>query len=117
LAYIDLPNKNARQRIFELHLTEKGYKVAGQLEEFANKTAGYSGREIEQVCKELVRAMISKTNPDLVNVAEKGKKALASYTLKIGKITVADLDDILSQISPMTGKNDVTRYEQWAKKV
>ena len=117
LAYIDLPDKNARQRIFELHLTEKGYKVEGRLEEFANKTTGYSGREIEQVCKELVRAMISKTNPDLVKVAEKGKKALESYILKIGEITVADLDGILSQMSPMTDKNDSTRYEQWAKKV
>jgi vacuolar protein-sorting-associated protein 4 len=117
LAYIDLPDKNARQRIFELHLTEKGYKVKGSLEEFANKTAGYSGREIEQVCKELVRAMISKTNPDLVKVADKGKKALESYTLKIGKITVAALDRILSQMSPMTDKNDSTRYEQWARKV
>ncbi len=117
LAYIDLPDKKARQRIFELHLTDKGYKIAGKLEEFAKKTAGYSGREIEQVCKELVRAMISKTNPDLVKVADKGKKALESYTLKIGKIKVADLDRILSQMSPMTDKNDSTRYEQWAKKV
>lgn len=116
LAYIGLPDKEARQRIFELHLTEKGYKVACRLEEYRNKTDGYSGREIEQICKELIRAMISKANPDLAEVAEKGKKALESYTLKMGEITVADLDGILSQMSPMTDKNDLARYEQWAKK-
>jgi len=116
LAFIGLPDKNARERIFDLLLTKKGYKVTGRLAEFANRTAGYSGREVEQICKELIRAMISKANPDLADVAERGKKALESYTLRIEEITTDDLDSILSQMSPMTGEGDLAQYERWAKK-
>ena len=76
LAYIGLPDLKARERIFELLLTKKGYKVDTTLTEFAAKTDGYSGREIEQICRELIRNMISKANPDLADVAEKGRKAL-----------------------------------------
>jgi SpoVK/Ycf46/Vps4 family AAA+-type ATPase len=60
--------------------------------------------------------MISKANPDLTDVAEKGKEALASYTLKMTEITVEDLADVLSQMSPMTNNNDLTRYRQWASR-
>ena len=113
LAYIGLPEKEARERIFELLLTKKGYKVDTMLGEFAVKTDGYSGREIEQICKELIRNMISKANPDLANVAEKGRKALENYTLKIQEISNKDLDNILAQMSPVTNKNDLARYEKW----
>jgi len=116
LAYVGLPSKEAREKIFELLLVQKGYKVAVGLEEFAGKTDGYSGRELEQISKELIRNMISKANPDLANVAEKGKKALESYTLKMGKITTEDLDSILSQMAPMTNREDLARYEQWNRR-
>jgi SpoVK/Ycf46/Vps4 family AAA+-type ATPase len=116
LAYIGLPEKEARKQIFELLLSKKGHKISSGIDELADKTTGYSGREIEQICKELIRMMISKANPDLADVAEKGKKALESYTLKIQEITVCDLDGILSGMLPMTDKNDLARHEQWANK-
>jgi katanin p60 ATPase-containing subunit A1 len=113
LAYVALPEAVARRRIFELHLTKRGYKVAGNLDDFAARTDGFSGREIEQVCKELIRMMISRANPDLVDVAEKGKQALQDYTLKTDIISLHDLEGILSQMRPMTGRDDLLRYETW----
>ena len=113
LVYVGLPSKEARKKIFELLLIQKGYKVAVGLDEFADKTAGYSGRELEQICKELIRNMISKANPDLANVAEKGKKALENYTLKMGEIKTEDLDSILSQMAPMTNRDDLAKYKKW----
>jgi SpoVK/Ycf46/Vps4 family AAA+-type ATPase len=113
LAYIGLPEAPARKRIFELHLTKKGYRVSGSLDDFAQRTDGYSGREIEQICKELIRIMISKVNPDLVDVADKGKQAVQNYTLKTGTIALQDLEGILPRMRPMTGKDDLRRYETW----
>jgi katanin p60 ATPase-containing subunit A1 len=116
LAYVGLPDKKAREKIFELLLTKKGYKIAGNPGQFAEKTAGYSGREIEQICKELIRNMVSKANPDLLEMVDKGRTALENYTLKITEITPDDLNDVLEQTMPMTNKKDLTRYEQWGKK-
>jgi len=116
VAYVPLPDEAARKRIFELHLTSKGYKTDTDMTQFAKKTAGYSGREIEQICKELIRLMISRANPDLANVAEKGKKALQDYTLKVGTIISADLDAAVSRFTPVAGPEDLTRFERWAKK-
>ncbi len=115
LGYIGLPETQARRRIFELHLTKKGYQVAGSLDEFAQRTEGYSGREIEQICKELIRMMISKANPDLADVAEKGKQALKDYTLRTEAIAWESLDDVLSRMRPVTDKDDLRRYEAWTE--
>jgi katanin p60 ATPase-containing subunit A1 len=113
LAYIGLPQAEARRRIFDLHLTKKGYRVGGTLDEFAARTDGFSGREIEQICKELIRLMISKANPDLAAVAEKGKEALQNYTLKTDAIGPQDLDGIVARMKPITGRDDLRRYETW----
>jgi len=113
LAYVALPDVVARKRIFELHLAKKGYRVAGSLDDFAARTDGYSGREIEQVCKELIRMMISRANPDLADVAEQGKQALQNYALKTDTIALESLDDIVSRMRPMTGKDDLRRYKTW----
>jgi len=116
LAYVGLPDKKAREKIFELLLIKKGYKITGTAEQFADKTAGYSGREIEQICKELIRNMISKTNPDLLDLVDKGKAALENYTLKMAEISPDDLDNTLAQMPPVTNKNDLTKYEKWKNK-
>ncbi len=115
-AYIGLPEKVARQQIFNLLLTQKGYTIDAPIEAFAEKTEGYSGRELEQVSKELIRMMISKANPDLVELAEQGKKALEKYTVKVEPITLDDLDQTLKKMIPMTSPDELIRYEQWAGK-
>ena len=114
LAYVALPNDAARKRIFELLLLEKGYKLAGSPAEFAQRTGGYSGRELEQICKELVRLMISRANPNLTDVAEQGRKALQNYTLKSEPIGVVDLESTLAHMRPMTSQDDLARYNTWA---
>jgi SpoVK/Ycf46/Vps4 family AAA+-type ATPase len=111
---VSLPDDTARERIFELLLQKKGYKLADSPAQFAQRTAGYSGRELEQISKELVRMMISRANPDLSAVADKGKQALQDYTLKTEPIGIADLDSALSRLRPMTSQNDLARYTTWA---
>lgn len=115
LAYVGLPEQSARRRIFELLLTQKGYTMAGSVEAFAEKTDGYSGRELEQIAKELIRKMISKANPDLIDLAEQGKAALQNYTLKVQPITPDDLEATLKTMPPMTHAAELIRYERWTK--
>ena len=114
LAYVPLPDGKARERIFQLHLSEKGYPVRGESAEFAARTKGCSGRELEQICKELIRLMIARENPSLADMAEKGKDVLQQYELKIGEITPADLDMVMDGFRPTTREGDLDRYRQWA---
>ncbi|MBN2590027.1 MAG: ATP-binding protein [Sedimentisphaerales bacterium] len=116
LAYVGLPDDNAREKIFELLLTKKGYKIRDSLRDFAKKTLNYSGREIEQISKELIRTMISKANPDLADIAVKGKKAVEQYMLKMSDITIDDLEALIEQMVPMTNQDDLTKYEQWNRR-
>jgi katanin p60 ATPase-containing subunit A1 len=113
LAYINLPDLNSRKRIFEILLTEKGYQIAEDLGGFAAQTAGYSGREIEQICKELIRLMISRANPDLAGLAEQGKEAVSKYVLKMGHIEISDLEQVMSRIMPVTNEEELGLYERW----
>jgi SpoVK/Ycf46/Vps4 family AAA+-type ATPase len=116
LAYIPLPDPAARERIFEILLVQKGYQVEGTLAPLAEQTHGYSGREIEQICKELVRLMISRANPDLARLAEQGKAAIENYTLQLEPIRADDLRGVLSCMGPMTRPEELTKYKQWGSR-
>lgn len=113
LAYVGLPDKAAREKIFALHLSSQGYPVAGTLADFAGLTDGYSGRELEQISKELIRQMISRVNPDMVEAAEMGKEALAKYELKVSDITIGELEAVLRNMRPMTDATELQRFERW----
>lgn len=113
LAHIHLPDAAARARIFEILLTEKGYQLEGDVAELAARTEGYSGREIEQICKELVRLMISRANPDLSHLAEQGREAIENYTLQLEPIGRDDLGDVLSRMRPMTQPEELAEYRRW----
>lgn len=115
MAYIPLPDANARSRIFELLLVKKGYTLDAGPDKFAQLTEGYSGREIEQICRELIRNMIGRANPGLADLADKGKKALRDYTLKVEPLKVADLHDIVKTIRPVTGKAQLEEFEKWTQ--
>ncbi len=117
LSYVNLPDGAARETILELLLTRRGYQVEGDLAEWAARTEGYSGRELEQIGKELIRRMISRANPDLARVAESGRVALESYELKVEAIRVADLEAALERIRPGTGGEDLERFERWGNGV
>ena len=116
LAYVGLPDEAARETIFRLQLVDKGYRLAGSLAEFARLTEGYSGRELEQVCKELIRSMISDANPDLADTAEKGRDAVREYELKVAEIGLDGLEKAMANIRPVTTRDDLARYERWGNR-
>ncbi len=50
LFFVDLPNYEERQSIFEIHLSKRGWKPEKfDIEDLANQTDGYSGAEIETI--------------------------------------------------------------------
>lgn len=56
LFFVDLPNYDERKDIFRIHLTKRGWKPERyEVDQLAERTAGYSGAEIEMI---VVSAML-----------------------------------------------------------
>ncbi len=111
--YIPLPDTKARKRIMEIHLREKGHGVKVSYEELAEKTEGYSGREMEQLGKEVINIMISNMNPDIARVVDKGKQATEGYKIKVRPLTKSDFEKALSEIKLQTTQADLERFKKW----
>ncbi len=66
--YVPLPNKEARAKIFGIHSRINGIdgkKLMTDIEKLVNNTEGWSGAEIEHVCKEAyVSALATGKEPD-----------------------------------------------------
>jgi AAA+ superfamily predicted ATPase len=87
LFLVDLPNKEERRRIFEIHLSKRG-KLTDQVDviKLLKDTEGYSGADIESLVKDTVEAAF--ISEDKVVTTEKLKKAIE--TTKSISITLKD---------------------------
>ncbi|MBQ3180232.1 MAG: AAA family ATPase [Firmicutes bacterium] len=100
LFFVDLPNREERRKIFEIHL-KKRRKWNKDLDIFSlvEKTQGYNGADIEAVIKETIElAFIEERNilttDDIKAVIEDTKSISETLKTKIQKIrdTVANMD-------------------------
>ncbi len=115
--YIPLPDEPARMAILEINLTRHGHKSLVPLPELARRTAGYSGREIEQLCQTAITQMIQRLNPGLMDVVDKGQEAVRNYEIKVEALTAPDFRIAFEQIHPITNSRMLRLYDEWMKKV
>jgi len=113
--FIPLPDHDARRQIFELQLSRRGYPLEFQLNDLAERTEGYSGRELERLTKRMIERMIWDVNPDLVNIAGQGRAAAADYQLQVRPLRSTDAEAILVQHQPETPPELLQRYRRWAE--
>lgn len=113
--FIPLPDEAARRHLLELEITHKGHRSTVPLAELVQRTAGYSGREIAQLCKEAIKEMIQRENPAIEGVVDQGREAVADYELQVRPLTRRDWDTALGRILPQTSKKDIERFETWRR--
>ncbi|XP_063677859.1 katanin p60 ATPase-containing subunit A-like 2 isoform X4 [Bolinopsis microptera] len=118
---VDLPTAEARKQMFKHHLPPKIAQEGGVMIEcnlnydrLADITEGYTGSDIQLVCKEAamrrVRSIFSvleemETNPDNPNRPNK---------LKIDPVTTADVEAALQSTKP-SARNLQPKYNAWRK--
>jgi SpoVK/Ycf46/Vps4 family AAA+-type ATPase len=112
--YVPLPDCELRQAIFEIHLTKKGHKSAVPINVLADRTAGYSGDEIKQLCNTAIEHMIHRMNPDSMKIVDLGRDAVRDYTLKVDTIQENEFESAFSQVKPITNLELIHRFENWA---
>ena len=111
---IPLPDEETRQAILDIHLLKKGFELDFGLGELIDDTVGYSGREIERLCKQATSQMIGELNVDLPALIDNGLQATRDYQVKIRPLTLADFERAKTYIRPGTSPAEMQRYLDWS---
>ena len=114
---IPLPDEDARKAILDIHLTRRGFKSRIPPDQLAGMTRGYSGREIESFCKQVIYRMIRERNEGLPGVIDRGLDAVRSYRIKLRELSREDFDWAAQRIHPQTSPEEARRYADWGRAV
>ena len=107
--YIPPPDEKARLEIFKIHTRGMPLDEDVSLEELAKRTEGYSGADIEAVCREAgmlaIREAIAKA---------KSEEDVKEVARKI-KVSKRHFEEALRKIKPSLTKEDIEKYEKIVK--
>ena len=113
--YIPLPDEKAREAVLGLQLEKRGHVTETGVAELVRRTAGYSGREIERLCKVAINRMIERANPALAQRVEQGREAVAGYQVLCEPLTTEDFRVAFEQVRPETTPAELERYNRWQR--
>ncbi len=120
--HIPLPDAEARERIFEIHLGLKGIPLraeageagpSGLYAELASRGEGMSGREIARLCKDAVSRMLSESNAEIPGLVDSGAEAVRAHTLRMRPLELSDFLPWFAQAKAETSAADAERYRLW----
>jgi len=115
LVYVPLPDDETRARILDLQLDDAGYTYELSGADLVERSAGYSGRDIEKVCTEAIERMLAEANRTVVEAAGRGARALRQQQLVVRPISRADFDAAFRKIRAKTTAQMLRRFDDWAK--
>ena len=107
--YVPLPDLTARIGIFKIHTA--GINMALTEEDFIElgvRSEGYSGRDISNVCREVIMLPIREL--DMSGLLENSDQEVIVRDLNLN-----DFAKTLKKVKPMTTNAALKQYEQWAK--
>jgi SpoVK/Ycf46/Vps4 family AAA+-type ATPase len=110
---VPLPEAPAREAMFRIHLTKRGYEVSCNMDELAEATEGYSGRELEALARVMITDMLRAANPELERA--RGAEDARKLILKTRPLGREDLDRAKGAIKPSTGAASLSRYDGWTQ--
>ncbi|MBD3194143.1 MAG: AAA family ATPase [Candidatus Lokiarchaeota archaeon] len=107
--YVPLPDLEARGEIFKIHT--KGVNTALDADDYIElgvRSEGYTGRDISNVCREVI--MIPIRELDMSGILEN-----SDQKVEVRDITVDDFKKTLKKVKPMVDKKELKRYQTWAE--
>jgi len=105
--YVPLPDVPARAGIFKIHTA--GVNISLDDEDFielAVRTENYSGRDISNVCREVIMLPIREL--DMGGLLENSDKEV-----KVRDVNLNDFKKTLKKVKPMTSKSILKQYDDW----
>jgi len=107
--YVPLPDLTARVGIFKIHTA--GINMSLTEEDFIElgvRSEGYSGRDISNVCREVIMLPIREL--DMSGLLENSDQEVV-----VRDINLKDFTKTLKKVKPMTTGSSLRQYEEWAK--
>lgn len=109
--FIPLPDEQARRVMFVENVRGVEVSVDWDPDQLARITQGYSGADLNSVCREasmapLRRGLVGLTASEIRSLRAEGK-------IKPQPVEQKDFLDALVSIQPSVGKEDVEKYERW----
>lgn len=114
---IPLPDEEARRAILAIHLTKRGFRIKVPMEDLALMTEGFSGREIEGFCKQVIYKMIRERNKTLPEIVDRGLDAVRSYKIRLRELVRGDFEEAARGIKPQTSPEDARHYAEWGTRL
>ena len=105
--YVPLPDLPARAAIFKIHTA--GIESALDDEDYIElgaRSEGYSGRDIANVCREVIMLPIREL--DMSGLLEK-----SDQEINVRDINLNDFKKSLKKVKPMTTDSALKRYDDW----
>jgi vacuolar protein-sorting-associated protein 4 len=106
--HVPLPNREARAKIFEIHMEDVEVSPSIEYDELADLTEGYSGRDISVVCREAAMEPIR-------DLQRSGRMDEEQEILDIRPVSRDDFLHAIENIRPATPPEDVKKYIDWAE--
>jgi len=107
--YVPLPDLAARSAIFMIETDGVGLAMdEDDFVELGVRSEGYSGRDISNVCQEVI--MIPIRELDMSGLLEN-----SDQEVKVRDITIDDFKNTLKKVKPMTSDKALNQYQEWAE--
>lgn len=102
--YIPLPEKEAREQMIEILLSGMCHSLNGeQISELAVRTDGYSGSDIDNLCREAALGPIRCIGSNIMSIEKEA----------VDPITLQHFDYALTQVRASVGSQDMDGYRKW----
>jgi len=105
--YVPIPDEEAREAIFKIHtagvnlsLTDDDFRELGEI------TAGYSGSDIANVCREVIMRPIRELDMS-------GKITAEAEEIIVRDVNIEDFYKTLKKIKPIVSEKEIKRYHEW----
>ncbi|MBN2042201.1 MAG: ATP-binding protein [Candidatus Aenigmarchaeota archaeon] len=111
--YVPLPDQEARKAIIEIHI--KGVTLEGiTINSLSERTEGFSGRDIANLCREAVMTMIREKNPKLEELTS---GQIEKYTMSYRPLKEKDFKKAFEKIRPSVEPDSIKKYSEWGKQM
>jgi SpoVK/Ycf46/Vps4 family AAA+-type ATPase len=132
--HVPLPDVEAATEIVRIHTLDGGVEFEGPPHEFAPTRAvdeaaspamaigekcvseGYTGRDMEALCREAVNSMVKRHNPELASLVDDSVERLTSHSLAVEPLLPRDFEHAFETTSPSLSEEDVARFYEWEDK-